>query len=67
MYVCMYVFSQEGEEIHRLGPGIGEFIKPHGIALEITGRIVVGCGKDTACLQFFKKQLQACGILEVVI
>ena len=53
---CVYVFNQEGEEIHRIGErgqGIGEFINPYGIVLDNTGRIVVVCQKDTACLQFF--------------
>ena len=53
---CVYVFNQEGEEIHRIGKkgqGIGEFIIPYGIVLDNTGRIVVVCQKDTACLQFF--------------
>ena len=53
---CVYVFNQEGEEIHRIGKkgqGIGEFISPWGIALDNTGRIVVVCQKDTNCLQFF--------------
>ena len=53
---CVYVFNQEGEEIHRIGKkgqGIGEFINPWGIVLDNTGRIVVVCQKDTACLQFF--------------
>ena len=53
---CVCVFNQEGEEIHRIGKsgqGIGEFIHPYGIVLDNTGRIVVVCKKDTACLQFF--------------
>ena len=53
---CVYVFNQEGEEIHRIGKkgqGIGEFNGPFGIVLDNTGRIVVVCQKDTACLQFF--------------
>ena len=53
---CVYVFNQEGEEIHRIGiegQGIGEFINPWGIALDNTGRIVVVCHKDTNCLQLF--------------
>ena len=53
---CVYVFNQEGEEIHRIGKkgqGIGEFINPYGIVLDNTGRIVVACQKDIACLQFF--------------
>ena len=53
---CVYVFNQEGEEIHRIGKngqGIGEFMNPFGIVLDNTGRIVVVCHKDTACLQFF--------------
>ena len=53
---CVYVFNQEGEEIHRIGKegqGIGEFIRPYGIALDNTGRIVVVCQKETNCLQLF--------------
>ena len=53
---CVYVFNQEGEEIHRIGKegqGIGEFIHPYGIALDNTGRIVVVCHKETNCLQLF--------------
>ena len=50
---CVYVFNQEGEEIHRIGKegqGVGEFINPRGIALDNTGRIVVVCRKATNCL-----------------
>ena len=53
---CVYVFNQEGEQIHKFGKegqGIGEFIRPWGIALDNTGRIIVVCHKDTNCLQFF--------------
>ena len=53
---CVCVFNQEGEEIHRVGKngqGIGEFVNPYGIVLDNTGRIVVVCEKNTACLQFF--------------
>ena len=53
---CVYVFNQEGEQIHKFGKegqGIGEFYKPFGIALDNTGRIIVVCWKDTNCLQFF--------------
>ena len=53
---CVYVFNQEGEEIHRIGKegqGIGEFINPWGIALDNTGQIVAVCHKDTNRLQFF--------------
>ena len=53
---CVYVFNQEGEEIHRFGKngqGIGEFHYPYGIVLDNTGRIVVVCEKETACLQFY--------------
>ena len=53
---CVYVFSQEGEQIHKLGKqgqGLGEFSSPYGIALDNTGRIVVVCWKDTTCLQIF--------------
>ena len=53
---CVYVFSQEGEQIHkfgRKGQGIGEFHYPYGIALDNTGHIIVVCGKNTNCLQFF--------------
>ena len=53
---CVFVFNQEGEEIHRIGKngqGIGELVNPYGIVLDNTGRIVVVCHKDTACLQFF--------------
>ena len=53
---CVYVFNQEGEQIHKFGKrgqGIGEFYQPWGIALDNTGRIIVVCHKDTNCLQFF--------------
>ncbi|KAI6649917.1 PEP-CTERM domain protein [Oopsacas minuta] len=53
---CVYVFNQEGEQIHKFGnegQGIGEFINPWGIALDDTGRIIVVCDKHTNCLQFF--------------
>ncbi|KAI6649670.1 E3 ubiquitin-protein ligase TRIM71-like [Oopsacas minuta] len=51
---CLYVFNQEGEQIHKFGKegqGIGEFYRPWGIALDNTGHIVV-CQKNN-CLQFF--------------
>ena len=47
---CVYVFNQEGEQIHKFGKeaqGIGEFYGPRGIALDNTGRIIVVCHKDT--------------------
>ena len=53
---CVYVFNQEGEQIHKFGKkgqSIGEFYQPWGIALDNTGHIIVVCGKDTNCLQFF--------------
>ena len=53
---CVYVFNQEGEQIHKFGKkgqGIGEFYLPRGIALDNTGSIVVVCQKDFNCLQFF--------------
>ena len=53
---CVYVFNQEGEQIHKFGKegqGIGEFYKPFGIALDNTGHIIVVCEKNTNCLQFF--------------
>ena len=53
---CVYVFNQEGEQIHKFGKegqGIGEFYQPCGVALDNTGRIIVVCEKDTNCLQFF--------------
>ncbi|KAI6648948.1 E3 ubiquitin-protein ligase TRIM71-like [Oopsacas minuta] len=53
---CVYVFNQEGEQIHKFGKqgqGIGEFYYPWGIALDNTGHIIVVCQKDTNCLQFF--------------
>ena len=53
---CVYVFNQEGEEIHRIGKegqGIGEFINPRGIALDNAGQIIVVCQKKTNCLQLF--------------
>ena len=53
---CVYVFNQEGEQIHRIGKegqGIGEFYQPSGISLNNTGRIIVVCQRDTNCLQFF--------------
>ena len=53
---CVYVFNQEGEQIHKFGKegqGIGEFYQPWGIALDNIGRVIVVCHKDTNCLQFF--------------
>ncbi|KAI6648974.1 Tripartite motif-containing protein 2-like, partial [Oopsacas minuta] len=53
---CVYVFNQEGEQIHKFGKegqGIGEFYCPWGIALDNTGHIIVVCDKNTNCLQFF--------------
>ena len=53
---CVYVFNQEGEQIHKFGKegqGIGEFHQPYGVALDNTGHIIVVCDKDTNCLQFF--------------
>ena len=53
---CVYVFDQEGEQIHKFGKkgqGIGEFYHPWGIALDSTGHIIVVCEKDANCLQFF--------------
>ena len=53
---CVYVFNQEGEQIHKFGKegqGIGEFYHPWGIALDNTGHIIVVCWKNTNCLQFF--------------
>ena len=53
---CVYVFNQEGEQIHKFGKegqGIGEFYQPFGIALDNTGHIIVVCQKNTNCLQFF--------------
>ncbi|KAI6649666.1 Cell surface protein [Oopsacas minuta] len=53
---CVYVFNQEGEQIHKFGKqgqGIGEFYCPYGIALDNTGHIIVVCEKNTNCLQFF--------------
>ena len=53
---CVYVFNQEGEQIHKFGKegqGIGEFYRPCGIALDNTGRIIVVCHKNANCLQFF--------------
>ena len=53
---CVYVFGQEGEQIHKFGKrggGIGEFYQPFGIALDNTGRIIVVCRKGFNCLQFF--------------
>ena len=53
---CVYVFSKEGEQIHKFGKqgqGIGEFYHPYGIVLDNKGRIIVVCRKDVNCLQFF--------------
>ena len=53
---CVYVFNQEGEQIHKFGKegqGIGEFYRPWGIALDNTGHIIVVCEKNANCLQFF--------------
>ena len=43
---CVYVFNQEGEQIHKFGKkgqGIGEFCQPYGIALDNIGHIIVVC------------------------
>ena len=53
---CVYVFNQEGEQIHKFGKegqGIGEFYQPNEIALDNTGRIIVVFQTDVNCLQFF--------------
>ena len=53
---CVYVFNQEGEQIHKFGKegqGIGEFYHPYGIALDNTGHIIVVCEKDNNCLEFY--------------
>ncbi|KAI6654996.1 Tripartite motif-containing protein 3-like [Oopsacas minuta] len=53
---CVYVFNQEGEQIHKFGKqgqGIGEFYCPYGIVLDNTGHIVVVCQKKKHYLQFF--------------
>ena len=53
---CVYVFSQEGEQIHKFGKegqDLGELYNPYGIALDNSGRIIVVSEKDTACLQIF--------------
>ena len=53
---CVYVFNQEGEQIHKFGKEgqvIGEFYHPCGIALDNTGHIIVVCRKNINCLQFF--------------
>ena len=53
---CIYVFTQNGDYIHKIGrsgQGIGEFDRPAGIALDNTGRIIVVCEKNNACVQFF--------------
>ena len=53
---CVYVFSQEGELIHKFGKkgqGIGEFNFPYGVALDNAGHIIVVCQKNMNCLQFF--------------
>ena len=62
---CVYVFNQEGEQIHKFGKegqGIGEFYQPFGIALDNTGRIIVVCEKNTNCLQFFHQTFSAVDI-----
>ena len=49
---CVYVFNQEGEQIHKFGKrgqSIGEFHRPWEIALDNTGHIIVVCEKDTNC------------------
>ena len=53
---CVYVFNQEGEQIHKFGlkgQGIENMYRPYGIALDNRGQIVVVCEKKTNCLQFF--------------
>ena len=53
---CVYVFNQEGEQLHKFGKegqGIGEFHEPFGIALDNTGHIIIVCHKNNNCLQFF--------------
>ena len=53
---CVYVFNQEGEQIHKFGmkgQGIEEMYRPYGIALDNMGHIVVVSEKKSNCLQFF--------------
>ncbi|KAI6659055.1 NHL repeat containing protein [Oopsacas minuta] len=53
---CVYVFNQEGEQIHVIGKEgqeVGEFSYPFGIAIDATGGIIVVCEKDENCLQIF--------------
>ena len=53
---CVYVFNQEGEQIHKIGRNgrdVGEFVNPYGIALDREGRIIVVCNKSYNCVQFF--------------
>ena len=53
---CVYVFNQEGEQIHKFGKkgqGIGEIYHPWGIALDNTAHIIVVCEKNSNCLLFF--------------
>ena len=53
---CVYVFNQEGEQIHKFGKkgqGIGEFLHPWGIALDNTGHVIVVFEKNSNCLQFY--------------
>ena len=53
---CVFVFSFEGELIHRFGregEKRGEFIDPTGITIDPKGRIVVASANPNHCIQIF--------------
>ena len=46
------IFSQGGQMLHALGnSGTVSFVKPTGIAVNMSGNIVVACIKESGCLQ----------------
>ena len=53
---CVLIFTKEGNLLHKFGregEGIGEFIKPKGIAIDSDGCIIVGSANPNHCIQFF--------------
>ena len=53
---CVFVFSFEGELIHRFGregEERGEFIMPAGIAIDSKGRIIIASENPNHCIQIF--------------
>ncbi|KAI6656605.1 PEP-CTERM domain protein [Oopsacas minuta] len=56
-FTCsVLIFSKEGKLIHKFGKSgnnAGEFIDPHGIAIDSNGKIVVVSTNPKHCIQFF--------------